>query len=122
MIHTIRAAAAAATIAGVTALTSAAGAHQSIAYAGKNCNPPKYPGSGYFTSLKVTGTSCARGKTVTLAHYRCRVRHGRAGRCSSLVLRFRCSERRATISTEIDSVVTCRKGDARVVYSYQQNT
>lgn len=89
----------------------------------KNCEPPKYPGSGYFTSLKVTGVSCSRGREVTLAHYRCRVKKGKAGKCTTSVANgFRCSERRTTISTEINSVVTCKKGTAVVRYSYQQNT
>ena len=27
------------------------------------CTPPKYPGSGYFTSLKVTKVCCATGES-----------------------------------------------------------
>ena len=44
--------------------------------------------------------SCATGRKVTLAHYRCRVKHGRKGRCGG-VLGYRCAEgTRRSISTE----------------------
>jgi hypothetical protein len=88
----------------------------------RSCSAPKYPGSGYFTSLKATGTSCATGRKVTLAHYRCRVRSGVKGRCSRSVLRYRCTERRTSIPTQINARVTCRRGRATVIYTYQQNT
>jgi hypothetical protein len=103
------------------AVMAVAAAHPGASTA-MNCKPPKYPGSGYFTSLKVVKVSCATGKRVTLAHYRCRVRHGAAGHCRSRVRGYRCTERRTTISTEIDAIVTCRHSDTKVVYSYQQNT
>ncbi len=86
------------------------------------CDPPDYPGQGYFTSLSVTRASCATGRKVTLAYYRCRIRKGRAGRCTSSVLGYRCSERRQTIPTEINARVTCKRGSKRVVHTYQQNT
>jgi hypothetical protein len=82
---------------------------------------PSYPGSGYFTALKVSGVSCSTGKKVMLAHYRCRVKHGKTGRCKS-VLGYTCSERRRSIATEIDGTVTCKRGSKKVVYSYQQDT
>ncbi len=88
----------------------------------RSCSAPEYPGSGYFTSLKVTGTGCATGRKVTLAHYRCRVRSGVKGRCSRSVLRYRCTEKRTSIPTQINARVTCRRGRASVVYTYQQNT
>lgn len=112
---------AAAAAAALTLAAPAGPAHAAPVHASRNCTPPKYPGSGYFTSLRVRGTSCAAGKSLALAHYRCRIKHGKAGRCGS-VLGFRCSEQRTTISTEIDSIVTCRKGTVRIVFSYQQNT
>ncbi|MEJ7804171.1 MAG: hypothetical protein WKH68_12500 [Candidatus Limnocylindria bacterium] len=90
--------------------------------AGKNCSPPRYPGSGYFTSLKVTAVSCGRGREVALAHYRCRVKNGRTGKCAGRSSGFRCSEKRTSISTELNSLVTCRRGDTTVRFSYQQNT
>jgi len=86
------------------------------------CTPPKYPGSGYFTSVAVRGVSCATGRRVVLAHYRCRTRSGRAGRCRRSVLRYRCSETRRSIATEINGRVNCRRGGRRVTYTYQQNT
>lgn len=89
----------------------------------RTCTPPRYPGSGYFTSLKAYSVSCSTAKKVTLAHYNCRTSRGKRpkGRCSRTVLGYRCSERRTTIPTEIDARVTCRNGSKRVVYTYQQN-
>lgn len=94
------------------------------ASAARNCTPPKYPGSGYFTSLKTTGVSCATGRKVALAHHRCRTEgKGRRGRCTRRVLRYRCTETRQSISTEFNSRVTCKRGTTRkVVFTYQQNT
>jgi hypothetical protein len=86
------------------------------------CTPPKYPGSGYFTSLKVTKVSCSTGKSVALAFHRCRVRHGIKGHCASRVQRYACSEKRQSIATEIDGSVTCRRGSRVVKFTYQQNT
>lgn len=98
-----------------------AGAAQPTATAAKSCGSlPKYPGVGYFTSLKVYGLSCSSGKKVMMAHYRCRVKHGKAGKCSS-VSGYRCSEKRITGPTEYDSRVTCKKGSKKVVYTYQQD-
>jgi hypothetical protein len=87
----------------------------------RSCSAPRYPGSGYFTSLRVTSVSCATGRSVTLAHYRCRTKRSKAGRCSSPGRGYRCTEKRQTISTEIDGRVTCKRGSRRVVYTYQQN-
>ena len=85
------------------------------------CSPPAYPGSGYFTSLTAKNVGCATARKVTLAHYRCRTRTGKRGRCDRRVLRYRCSETRTSISTELNGRVTCRRGARRVVYTYQQN-
>jgi hypothetical protein len=86
------------------------------------CTPPKYPGSGYFTSLKVTKVSCATGKSVALAFHKCRVKHGVKGRCTSRVNGYSCRETRHSISTEIDGKVTCTRGSRKVSLTYQQNT
>lgn len=88
------------------------------------CPSPKYPGEGYFTSLMVTGVSCAAGKKLAIAYYRCRVRAGgRKGRCTSRVSKYRCTEKRMTVPTEINARVRCRRGGTqRVVHTYQQNT
>lgn len=90
--------------------------------AAKTCPAPDYPGSGYFTSLSVTKTTCAKGRAVALAHYRCRTENGRKGRCGRRVKGFRCTEKRQSIPTQFDSRVTCADGSKRVVFTYQQNT
>jgi hypothetical protein len=106
----------------LVALTVAAGASASpIASASKTCTPPKYPGSGYFTSLSVTGTSCSTGSKVAKAWYKCRTAHGQAGRCTKKVEGYSCTEKRKSIATEINATVSCKKGSARVKHSYQQN-
>lgn len=91
------------------------------ASAARTCKPPDYPGSGYFTSLSVKGVTCATGRKVTLAHYRCRTRTSRTGRCRRDVLRYTCRETRESIPTEINGRVSCRRGSKRVTYTYQQN-
>jgi hypothetical protein len=88
----------------------------------RSCPPPKYPGQGYFSELSVSGTSCTIGGNVAIAYYRCRLRHGRAGRCTSSVLGFRCSEVRRTSPDEVNAIVTCRKGRATVTHAYEQFT
>jgi hypothetical protein len=104
------------------ALGSSAGA-QPTAHAAKACSPPKYPGLGYFTSLEVSRVTCATGRKVTLAHYRCRTRHGKKGRCTTRVLGYSCREgTRNAIPTEYNARVTCKSGTRKVVYTYQQNT
>jgi hypothetical protein len=102
-------------------LVPAAAAARPAAAAARSCSVPRYPGSGYFTSLTVKGVGCATGRKVVRAHYRCRTRSGPAGRCPRRVLRYRCSEHRGSIPTEIDSRVNCQRGARRVFYSYQQN-
>ena len=92
-----------------------------IAHAARNCSPPKYPGTGYFTSLTVSGTSCATGTKVALAYYHCRLHSGPAGRCRGGVLGFSCQEQRESIPTEIDARVTCRRHSETVIHTYQQD-
>ena len=87
------------------------------------CKAPKYPGDGYFTSLKVSGVSCAKGRELAVAYYRCRIRAGGIkGRCTSRVLRYSCTEKRQSIPTQINARVTCKRGRATVIHTYQQNT
>jgi hypothetical protein len=100
---------------------TAEGAGAPVARATKVCSVPHYPGSGYFTSLSVKGKSCAFGRKLALAYYRCRIKNGKAGRCQKRVLRFHCTEVRRQIPTELDARVTCKHGAKRVVHSYQQN-
>ena len=103
-------------VAGAVATTTAATAHAAT------CKPPTYPGSGYFTSLKVTKVSCATGKSVALAFHKCRTKHGISGRCASKVKGYSCREKRQSIATEIDGSVTCTYGARKVALKYQQNT
>src|SRR5437773_1796958 len=112
---------AAAALASLLAVGATAAAHPTAHAAARACSPPKYPGQGYFTSLEVTRVSCATGRRVTLAHYRCRIKHGRKGRCAS-VLHYRCTEKRNAITTEYNSRVTCKRGTRKVVYTYSQFT
>jgi len=108
-------------IAGLGLAATPAGG-QSVANVARTCSVPKYPGLGYFTSLTVSGTSCATGDKLAFAYYHCRIRSGPAGRCHSVVLGYSCREQRNSIPTEIDARVTCRKGSATVVHTFQQDT
>lgn len=103
------------------AAAPAAAAPAPVAAAAKSCGTPTYPGQGYFTSLKVRRTSCATGRRVALAHHACRTEDGPMGRCSRKVKGYRCSEKRVSIPTEMNSRTTCRRGGKRVVFTYQQN-
>lgn len=111
----------AALVAALVALAPGAALAGPSARASSSCSPPRYPGSGYFTSLTVSGTSCSTGRRLVISYYHCRLRHGAAGRCTSSVEGFRCTEKRQSIPTEVDGRVTCRRGGATVTHSYQQN-
>lgn len=102
-------------VAALTALAGAPAAHAAT------CSEPKYPGSGYFTSLRVTKVNCATGKKFVKAYYRCRLKKGKAGRCTSKVMGYSCKETRRTIPTEIDATVRCKRGARRIFHAYQQN-
>ena len=102
--------------------TSAQAGSEPSAKAAQTCSVPKYPGLGYFTTLSVSGTSCGTGDKLIFAYYRCRLAHGKAGTCHTSVLGFSCREQRNSIPTEIEARVTCRKGSATVVHTYQQDT
>jgi hypothetical protein len=95
---------------------------QPVARVARSCSVPKYPGLGYFTSLSVTNTSCTTGRELVFAYYHCRLRRGKAGTCHSTMLGFSCREQRRSIPTEIDARVTCRRGGATVIHTYQQDT
>lgn len=86
------------------------------------CTPPKYPGAGYFTSLKATKVSCGEASKVAVAFHKCRTKRSVTGRCTSKVRKFSCTEKRTTISTEINGRVTCKYGSRKVELTYQQNT
>jgi hypothetical protein len=90
--------------------------------AARDCQPPDYPGSGYFTSLSVQGVGCATGKKLARAYYRCRTdAGGRRGRCNRRVMRYSCTETRQSISTEFNALVKCKRGAKRITHTYQQN-
>ncbi|HEV3229566.1 MAG TPA: hypothetical protein VGY97_08835 [Solirubrobacteraceae bacterium] len=93
-----------------------------VARPARTCSVPKYPGSGYFTSLSVTNTDCATGRKLVVAYYHCRTHSGPRGRCTHTVMGFSCHEKRNSIPTEIDGRVTCKRRTATVVHTYQQNT
>jgi hypothetical protein len=83
-------------------------------------------GPTYITSLRVTGTSCRRGKQVVRAFHACRRAHGgiKRGRCpyTTSLLGYHCREKRGSIPTQTTGKVTCRRGSATVVHTYTQFT
>ena len=117
-------------VAAPVALTGAANAspgNRPVAAAATHCGfgglEQEHLGPTYVTSLSVTRVSCATGKKVVKAYYRCRVRSGGVrGRCHKTVLGYHCSETRAGISVQFDARVTCTSGHRRVVHTYAQDT
>lgn len=99
---------------------------------------PRYPTyrgkGGYFTSLRVTNTSCLDGKRQMLAWYRCRIAKGLTGRCTQTKVRgYRCTERRGSVQSgaggsEFSARVTCNKTvrvngrnvTKKIVHTYDQ--
>jgi hypothetical protein len=81
-------------------------------------------GATYVTNLEVRGVSCAGAQRVVKAFHRCRREKGVKGRCSHKVLKYACGDRRPAseqIPTQLNGHVTCRRGDRRVTFDYQQN-
>ena len=103
----------------VLATSTAASAAPTASAAATCSSLPKYPGVGYFTSLKATGLGCSSAKKVMIAHYKCRTKTRKTGTCKS-VSGYKCTETRNSIPTEYDARVTCRNGSKKVVYTYQQ--
>jgi len=90
------------------------------ASAARTCSGlPKYPGVGYFTSLKAEGLGCSSAKSQMLAHYRARTKFKKTG-YDSTVNGYKCSERRVQSPTDYNSRVTCKDGSKTVIYTYQQ--
>jgi len=119
--------AALALLAAAPAAASAATADGPVAQAAATCKVPadgRGWGPTYVTGMRVARTSCATGKRLVTAYYRCRTANGGAdGRCTKRVQGWRCKEKRgAAIPTQFDASVTCRKGRARVVHTYTQFT
>lgn len=82
-------------------------------------------GASYVTSLKVEGTTCAKGKGITLAFNNCRTSSGKPqGLCKRKVGHYTCEERRydAVPGVQYSSKVTCSWGQKRVFIIYTQNT
>lgn len=82
-------------------------------------------GASYVTSLKVQGTTCAKGKGVTLAFNKCRTAGGKPqGKCTRKVGNYSCSEKRyeAVPGVQYSSKVTCTWGSKKVLSTYTQNT
>lgn len=107
-------------------VATGADANKSTKRSTRSCKPPHYPGDGYFSEIRATRISCAYAKRFVVRYYRCRTRSSKSGTCprrlsNSRLSRFRCSETRNTISTQIASTVTCRRGSSRIIHSYQQN-
>jgi hypothetical protein len=82
-------------------------------------------GASYVTSLKVKGTTCAKGKGITVAFNNCRTSGGKPqGVCKRKVGNYTCDERRydAVPGVQYSSKVTCSWGQKRVFITYTQNT
>ena len=125
----ILAALAATALVGAVAATGSAPASGPVAQASKACHltvkQQRHMGASYVTSLKVKGTSCAKGKSVTLAFNKCRTAGGKPqGKCNHKVGHYTCTERRydAVPSVQYSSKVTCVWGQKRVLSTYTQNT
>jgi heat shock protein HslJ len=85
----------------------------------------RHLGASYVTSLKVDGTTCAKGKGVTLAFNQCRTAGGKPqGKCNRKVGNYTCSEKRydAVPGVQYSSKVTCTWGQKKVFSTYTQNT
>jgi heat shock protein HslJ len=85
----------------------------------------RHLGASYVTSLKVEGTTCAKGKGVTLAFNNCRTAGGKPqGVCNRKVGSYTCTEKRydAVPGVQYSSKVTCTWGAKKVLSTYTQNT
>jgi hypothetical protein len=84
-------------------------------------------GASYVTSLKVQGTSCAKGEKVITAYHQCRHQSGgAAGTCSSTVLGFKCKDGRRTgvPNVQYNATAKCHKASnsaKRIKSAYTQN-
>jgi hypothetical protein len=115
-------------LAGLIAAGSSAAAPTATASA-TNCqlstHDQRHLGASYVTSLKVEGTTCAKGKGVTLAFNNCRTAGGKPqGVCSRKVGNYTCTEKRydAVPGVQYSSKVTCTWGSKKVLTTYTQNT
>ena len=84
----------------------------------------RHLGASYVTSLKVDGTTCAKGKGITLAFNNCRTAGGKPqGTCDRKVGHYSCTEKRydAVPGVQYSSKVTCTWGAKKVFSTYTQN-
>jgi hypothetical protein len=85
----------------------------------------RHMGPTYVTGLKVSGTTCANAIKVTKAFHSCRLKTGVKGRCTTKVMGYSCTDKRPAAlqsALSFDGDVTCKRGAARVVHHYQQDT
>ena len=96
---------------GTLLMATGALAHSPRAGAAGGCGVGSGHGYGYtyLTSLNVTRTSCATGKTVAKHHG-----HVHGWKCST--------KRLATSPVQYESRVTCKSGPRQVVWTFSQNT
>jgi hypothetical protein len=90
------------------------------AQASKSCSVGNSRGYGttYVLSIRASGVSCRKAKSVVRAFHDCRP--GKSGRCPR-VDGWTCSENRFNrSSTQYNSRVTCRKGGKVVKHTYTQ--
>ena len=115
----------------VLASAPAAAAAGPVATAARTCSltakekggtRPSTLGVTYVYSIRTTRVSCSRAKEVVKAFNACRHKHGKAGRCRSLVKGYRCTEKRTAGVAQYDSVTTCRNGGKVIRFTYTQNT
>jgi len=118
----------AALLAGLVASSATASGPQATASA-TNCQlstkEQRSLGASYVTSVKVSGTTCAKGKGVTLAFNQCRTAGGKPqGKCTRKVGNYTCAEKRydAVPGVQYSSRVTCTWGQKKVFSTYTQNT
>jgi hypothetical protein len=115
----VLAAAPAATAAGPVATAARA---CSLSAKERGATHPSTLGATYVFSLKATAVSCVKAKEVVKSFNACRHKHGKAGRCTSPVKGYRCTEKRTNGVAQFDSNTTCRDGGKTIRFTYTQNT
>jgi hypothetical protein len=91
----------------------------------RHLGPTYVATAGGKARFTVLGTSCANGQKVIKAFHACRLRKGKAGRCTTKVLGYSCTDKRpAALRSPLsfDGDVTCRSGSKRVTHHYTQDT
>jgi hypothetical protein len=112
-------------LAGLVAVTMVIPTGAAHAATATKCKLPAYPSAtGGFDKLTATKVSCATAKSVALAHYTCRTKHGDSGRCVTKVSGYACNELRTNTPTSFSARATCRKTSGRTVktvsFTYHQ--